>query len=151
MKDNDNWQDEFDELPIESQCRINQVKKNLQALTSNLEEAGRRSSSFNALLECTKEIKDKKLLCRILFNSAEAFDRQKPLPPDTSLPHERAKELDWLRHVASDDISLMEEAVEALEHCIMGGFDKAWQHFGNVNSHEKEFKAIVDYWKQALE
>lgn len=150
MNEDKDWQDEFDELPVESQCRIKKVMQNLQALAPNLEEEGKRSEQFNALLECAKEMKDQKLLCKVLFCGAEAFDKQKPLPPDTSYPHERAKELDWLRHVASDNIELMPEAVEALEHCIMGGFDKALLHFGNVNLHKDEFEAILRYWQEAL-
>lgn len=150
MNEDKDWQEEFDSLPFESQMKVSKIKDNLRQLIPNLPEASRRSQVFDALLECARNIKDAKVLCATLFSGAEYFDKLKPLPPDEGYPQERAKELDWLRHVASDNIGYMEDAVDAIECCIGGDFKSAWQVFGKFRCREAEFKAITAYWEEAL-
>lgn len=151
-EENKNNQSDFENLPFESQMKVLKVRRNLEQMTPHIEEIGKRMRSFEALLDCAREIDDPKKLRGILFSGAEGFEAMKPIPPDEGFPKERAKELDWLRHVLDDKPERVKDAVEALEKAIEGDFEMAWQMFDtNVSSHRDEFQRIVSYWKNALE
>lgn len=147
---NDEEKDSFDELPLESQMKVLKIRHNLEQMVAHLDEMGEQSRTFDAVLECAENIEDKKLLTSILFQFAEHFEKQKPIIDGDDFPKERAREIDWLRHVLNDKPQSMKHAVKALRVTITGDFDEAWKSFNNVKSHENELSAIVDYWKEAL-
>lgn len=148
--ENEEFNEDFDKLPLESQMKLIKTKKNLEQMVAHLDEMGEQSRTFDAVLECAENIEDRKLLTSILFQFAEHFEQQKPIIDGDDFPQERAREIDWLRHVLKDKPQCMKHAVKALRETMMGDFDEALQVFNNVDCHDDEFSAIVGYWKEAL-
>lgn len=144
-------QNGFDALPFDSQMRILRSQRSLMQLAANSEEMFERSRLYNAVLELIETSDDAHLLNLVLFKAAEYFEAQKPLVDGDDFHRERARELDWLRHVAADNKECLPKAVEALRETIMGGFDEAWRIFNSgVNTCKDEFTNIINYWREAL-
>lgn len=144
-------EEKMNELPFESQMRLQTSFRNAQALVQHLEEGSERDKKFDVFIEFARNCKDVNMLTTVLFLGSEYFEKLKDLPAGVGMEKMRAMVLDWLRHVGSEDISLVEKAIEAYEACVGGCYEKAEALFGEIRLYEEEFKAIEEYWRESLE
>lgn len=152
MKEN-NEDFDFESLPFDMQMKVKQSMRNMHNMAENIEEIGDRMSFYLQTLGKVAQLGDNPSEARkVLVLAAEKMEAQKTLPGSEGVQEERAREMDWLRHVIDEKPQLIEFAVDTLETCIRGDFDGAWRKFDAVfNIREDEFTRIVDYWKEALE
>lgn len=153
MEDNER-QNEFDSLPLETQMRILQGRKSLKLMSENIDWIADAIVHKNNTLELLQHMTDEAACLKILFVEAEAFDAMKTLSKDDDFGKESARELDFIRHQMKQPKPLVRVkfAARAVIAAISCDDEDADLNASIIDcDNDPTFLSIVEYWRKVKE